>query len=113
MVVPSVGRSPVALGPVGTSSITDVCGNWGGWEPFTAEELGARYGDLDGYLARYERRGGRPGPSPATCARRSGSRMLAEGAGGVPGHRGLTADAARVQICAPCIPRAIGNPAHG
>jgi hypothetical protein len=44
---------PVALGPVGTSSITDVCGNWGGWEPFTAEELRARYGDVEGYLARY------------------------------------------------------------
>ncbi len=44
---------PVALGPVGTSSITDVCGNWGGWEPFAAEELRARYGDVEGYLARY------------------------------------------------------------
>jgi hypothetical protein len=44
---------PVALGPVGTASITDVCGNWGGWQPFTADELRERYGDLDGYLARY------------------------------------------------------------
>jgi hypothetical protein len=52
-VVPLGRPLPVALGPVGTSSITDVCGNWGGWQPFTAEELHARYGDLDGYLARY------------------------------------------------------------
>ncbi|WP_040339707.1 alpha/beta hydrolase domain-containing protein [Candidatus Blastococcus massiliensis] len=44
---------PVALGPVGTSSITDVCGNWGGWQPFTTDELAERYGDVDGYLARY------------------------------------------------------------
>ena len=52
-VVPLGRPLPVALGPVGTSSITDVCGNWGGWEPFTAEELGERYGDVEGYLARY------------------------------------------------------------
>ncbi len=44
---------PVALGPVGTSSILDVCGNWGGWQPFTAAELTALYGSVDGYLARY------------------------------------------------------------
>jgi hypothetical protein len=52
-VVPLGRPVPVALGPVGTSSITDVCGNWGGWEPFTADELRERYGDVDGYLARY------------------------------------------------------------
>jgi hypothetical protein len=52
-VVPLGRPIPVALGPVGTSSITDVCGNWGGWEPFTAEELRGRYGDVEGYLARY------------------------------------------------------------
>lgn len=52
-VVPLGRPVPVALGPVGTSSITDVCGNWGGWQPFTADELRARYGDVDGYLARY------------------------------------------------------------
>jgi len=52
-VVPLGRPLPVALGPVGTSSITDVCGNWGGWEPFTAEELEQRYGDVEGYLARY------------------------------------------------------------
>ncbi|SDF02519.1 hypothetical protein SAMN05660662_0758 [Blastococcus aurantiacus] len=53
-VVPLGRPLPVALGPVGTSSITDVCGNWGGWEPFTAAELRDRYGDVDGYLARYD-----------------------------------------------------------
>jgi hypothetical protein len=52
-VVPLGRPLPVALGPVGTSSITDVCGNWGGWQPFTAEELRERYGDVEGYLARY------------------------------------------------------------
>lgn len=52
-VVPLGRPVPVALGPVGTSSITDVCGNWGGWQPFTAEELRERYRDLDGYLGRY------------------------------------------------------------
>ncbi|MGY2082548.1 alpha/beta hydrolase domain-containing protein [Blastococcus sp. SYSU DS0539] len=52
-VVPLGRPVPVALSPVGTSSITDLCGNWGGWQPFTAEELRARYGDVEGYLARY------------------------------------------------------------
>jgi len=52
-VVPLGRPLPVALSPVGTSSITDVCGNWGGWEPFTADELRERYGDVEGYLARY------------------------------------------------------------
>lgn len=52
-VVPLGRPLPVALGPVGTSSITDVCGNWGGWQPFTPEELQERYGDVEGYLARY------------------------------------------------------------
>jgi hypothetical protein len=52
-VVPLGRPVPVALGPVGTASITDVCGNWGGWQPFTAEELRERYGDVEGYLARY------------------------------------------------------------
>ncbi len=52
-VVPLGRPVPVALGPVGTSSITDVCGNWGGWQPFTTDELRERYGDVDGYLDRY------------------------------------------------------------
>ncbi len=52
-VVPLGRPLPVALGPLRTSSITDVCGNWGGWQPFDADELRARYGDVEGYLARY------------------------------------------------------------
>jgi hypothetical protein len=52
-VVPLGRPLPVALGPVGTSSITDVCGNWGGWQPFAPEELRERYGDVEGYLDRY------------------------------------------------------------
>ncbi len=52
-VVPLGRPVPVALGPVGTSSITDVCGNWGGWQPFSAAELAERYGDVEGYLTRY------------------------------------------------------------
>lgn len=52
-VVPLGRALPVALTPVGTASITDVCGNWGGWQPFPAEELTGRYGGVEGYLARY------------------------------------------------------------
>ncbi|NDI48319.1 alpha/beta hydrolase domain-containing protein [Goekera deserti] len=44
---------PVALPPVSTRNILDVCGNWGGWQPFTAGELATRYGTVDDYLARY------------------------------------------------------------
>src|SRR5207253_3217044 len=40
-----LGRAePVALSPCGTASIDDVCGNFGGWQPFAADELVARYG---------------------------------------------------------------------
>ncbi|MGY1783226.1 alpha/beta hydrolase domain-containing protein [Geodermatophilus sp. SYSU D01036] len=52
-VVPLGRPVPVALAPVGTTSITDVCGNWGGWQPYTAAELARRYGSVDGYLAQY------------------------------------------------------------
>ena len=52
-VVPLGRPLPVALTPVGTSAITDVCGNWGGWQPFTAAELQQRYGSVAGYLDRY------------------------------------------------------------
>jgi hypothetical protein len=48
-----LGRpEPVALSPCGTSSITDVCGNFGGWQPFPAEEVAHRYVDADTYVAR-------------------------------------------------------------
>ena len=48
-----LGRpEPVALAPCGTASISDVCGNFGGWQPFTADEVARRYGDVDDYVAR-------------------------------------------------------------
>jgi hypothetical protein len=52
-VVPLGRPVPVALPPVGTASSTDLCGNWGGWQPFTVEEVRRRYGSVEGYLARY------------------------------------------------------------
>ena len=49
-----LGRAePVALSPCGTASIDDVCGNFGGWQPFSSDELQARYGEPDEYAARY------------------------------------------------------------
>jgi len=44
---------PVALSPVDTRSISDLCGNWGGWQPFTATELTQRYGSVEAYVSRY------------------------------------------------------------
>jgi hypothetical protein len=43
---------PVALAPCGTSSITDVCGNFGGWQPFAAADVARRYRDAHTYVAR-------------------------------------------------------------
>ena len=43
---------PPAISPVGTRSIVDVCGNFGGWEPLSTSELKEMYGSLDGFLAR-------------------------------------------------------------
>ena len=49
-----LGRpEPAALPPCGASSITDGCGNFGGWQPFSASEIAARYGSVDDYVARY------------------------------------------------------------
>ena len=50
-----LGRlSPVAIPHVGTLNINDTCGNFGGYEPFTASEIAARYpGGRSDYLARY------------------------------------------------------------
>ena len=50
-----LGRlSPVAIPHVGTLSINDTCGNFGGYEPFSASEIAARYpGGRSEYLARY------------------------------------------------------------
>ena len=41
---------PPAISPVGTRSITDVCGNFGGWEPLSAAELRQRYGTVKTYV---------------------------------------------------------------
>jgi hypothetical protein len=46
---------PVSVPPVATRSITDTCGNFGGWTPFTAKQLTARYGSVNNYVARYSR----------------------------------------------------------
>ena len=51
--VPLGRPEPVALAPCGTSSITDTCGNFGGWQPFDAAELTRRYGSVDAYETRY------------------------------------------------------------
>jgi hypothetical protein len=52
--VPLGRPSPVSLPPVSTRSITDVCGNFGGYEPFTAAQLQDRYGTLADYTARVD-----------------------------------------------------------
>ncbi|HEX3591283.1 MAG TPA: alpha/beta hydrolase domain-containing protein [Pseudonocardiaceae bacterium] len=46
---------PVSVPPVATRSITDTCGNFGGWTPFTSAQLTARYGSVSHYLAQYSR----------------------------------------------------------
>jgi hypothetical protein len=49
-----VGRpEPVALSPCSMRSIDDGCGNFGGWQPYAADELRARYGSVENYTARY------------------------------------------------------------
>jgi hypothetical protein len=40
---------PVSIPPVSTASITAVCGNWGGYQPFSAGEPQARYGAVSDY----------------------------------------------------------------
>ena len=46
--------SPVAIPPVGTNSILDICGNFGGWRPFSSSELAARYGSVSAYVTAYD-----------------------------------------------------------
>lgn len=43
---------PPALSPLSTRSIADVCGNFGGWAPFSRHDLVNRYGDLATYEER-------------------------------------------------------------
>jgi hypothetical protein len=49
-----VGRPvPVSLPPVVTTSIEGTCGNLGGWQQFSAEELAKRYGSQANYVKLY------------------------------------------------------------
>jgi len=49
-----VGRPvPVSVAPVSTSSIDATCGNLGGWQQFSAEELAKRYGNEANYVKLY------------------------------------------------------------
>jgi Alpha/beta hydrolase domain len=45
--------APVSVPPVATRSILDTCGNFGGFVPFTATQLSARYGSVDRYARAY------------------------------------------------------------
>jgi Alpha/beta hydrolase domain len=51
--LPTGRADPPALSPCGASSIDDGCGNFGGWQPFSAGELARRYGTVDDYLRRF------------------------------------------------------------
>lgn len=44
---------PVSVPPVATTSIDATCGNLGGWQQFSPEELTRRYGDEQNYLKQY------------------------------------------------------------
>lgn len=49
-----VGRAvPVSMPPVTTASIEATCGNLGGWQQFSAEELSKRYGSETDYVKLY------------------------------------------------------------
>jgi len=49
-----VGRPvPVSLPPVATTSIDATCGNLGGWQQFSEEELAKRYGSQENYVKLY------------------------------------------------------------
>jgi hypothetical protein len=49
-----VGRPvPVSLPPVVTTSIEGTCGNLGGWQQFSEEELAKRYGSQENYVKLY------------------------------------------------------------
>jgi hypothetical protein len=44
---------PVSLSPVITTTIANTCGNLGGWQPFTADQLAQRYQNASTYVNRY------------------------------------------------------------
>jgi hypothetical protein len=49
-----IGRPvPVSLPPVATTSIDATCGNLGGWQQFSQEELAKRYGSQANYVKLY------------------------------------------------------------
>jgi hypothetical protein len=50
---PTGRPEPASIPPSDTSSIDNTCGNSGGWQPWTATELTARYGGKAQYLAAY------------------------------------------------------------
>jgi hypothetical protein len=50
---PTGRPSPVSLGPTVTSSINQTCGNRGGWQPFSADELAKRYRNQAHYVEQY------------------------------------------------------------
>jgi hypothetical protein len=50
---PTGRPDPVALPPVNTKSISSLCGNSGGWKPFTGQELTQRYQTRAAYLAAF------------------------------------------------------------
>ncbi|UGQ13981.1 hypothetical protein LO772_10470 [Yinghuangia sp. ASG 101] len=52
--LPLGAPEPPVLSPVSTQDINAVCGNFGGWRPYTADVLRQRYGSLDRYLAAYD-----------------------------------------------------------
>jgi hypothetical protein len=50
---PTGRPSPVSLSPTVTTAISQTCGNRGGWQPFSADELAKRYRDQAHYVDRY------------------------------------------------------------
>jgi hypothetical protein len=50
---PTGRPEPVALPPVVTTAISALCGNSGGWKPYTAQELVGRYKDRASFIASY------------------------------------------------------------
>jgi len=51
--IPLGQPSPPSVPPVTTASISQTCGNYAGFEPFSAAERASRYGDKAAWLARY------------------------------------------------------------